>query len=115
MPLPTFHLQTPIAHRSRMSGFNPINALSDDENDASLKKPVKRRRVSKGFVPKPVWKPSTSIALALSRRVSGKCGCYGDCFELFRKDRALFDQLVDLRTLLSKMTKLEQDEKDSRL
>lgn len=98
-----------------MSGFKTITALSDDEVEAPVKRPVQRRRVSRGFVPKPVWKPSTSIALTLSRRVSGKCGCYGDCFERFRNDRTLFDQLVDLRTLLSKMTKLEQDEKDPRL
>lgn len=97
-----------------MSSFKAITALSDDEIEGPAKGAVRRRRVSRGFVPRPVWKTSASISLALSRRVNGKCGCFGGCFEPFKKDKALFDQLVDLRTLLSKMTKLEQDEKDPR-
>ena len=102
-----------------MQGLNDITVLSDDESptkDSKDSKPVKqRRRISRGFKPKWVTTVDVSISSKLRRKVEGKCGCHGLCFEPFRRDPQLYQQLLKFRSLLSKMTKLEQDQEESYL
>ena len=47
-------------------------------------------------------------ARSLRYRLARKCGCQGNCFLPFTKDR-VFDRLQDIHKTLSQMDKIEQD------
>ena len=88
-----------------------IVALSDDEPvKTSPVRARKRRGVAQGFKPKQVTLVNrVSIRTILRRKVEGQCGCHASCFGPFHTNQNLFEQLVDMRSRLSKLPKLEQD------
>jgi|OrbCmetagenome_4_1107370.scaffolds.fasta_scaffold469612_1 hypothetical protein len=98
-----------------MQSLRDISALSDDEPPKLEPKPVKRRRISRGFRPKWKTQMDSSFPTKVRRKVEGKCGCQADCFEPFRRNPQcqLFQQLLNFALLLSKLTKVEQDQEES--
>ena len=91
-----------------------VLALSDDEPPTVPKvvpgKPSRNPARARGPKLKNAAFKPVSLPLILRRRVEGACGCNESCFQPFRDSRQLFQQLLDLRIFLSKLTKLEQDE-----
>lgn len=102
----------PVANACRsMPTISSVTHLSDDEPECQGRpRPVKRRRVSRGFRPKWETMPARSHQAIVRSIVVKKCGCSCDCFKPFRNNSELFDQVVEKRKSLAHMSKLEQDE-----
>ena len=100
-------------------GLSNVDALSDDEatdgnRNCQLgvghqlvpkrhRRPAKRRHVQ----PHALVKARPNVQ-QLRHKVEGSCGCQCDCFKPFRA-MSSFDQLVNFRTQMSLLDKLDQD------
>ena len=112
-----------VSAGAKMAGsslaLGPVEELSDDDGylaskptfptsvaDPGSKRPARRLPAKKRSKEK--FTKHRMDARSLRYRLARKCGCQGNCFLPFTKDR-VFDRLQDIHKTLSQMDKIEQD------